>query len=94
MVMPNQHDGGSSPGWWDDLPSAVKQRVSRPAPPAGESPRARQDEHHEPRPASYRPAVVYDLSRLAILFFVVALANVLFLLVALSFLAGPAPATN
>ena len=94
MVMPNQHDGASSPGWWDDLPSGVKRRVSRPMPtPADEPPRSRH-EHPELQPAPYRPAVVSDLSRLAILFLVVALANILFLLVALSFLAGHSPAAN
>jgi hypothetical protein len=95
MVMPNQHDGASSPGWWDDLPSGVKRRVSRPVTTlADEPPRARRDEHPETQPAPYRPAVVSDLSRLAMLFLVVALANILFLLVALSFLAGHSPAAN
>lgn len=85
MVTRNQHDGGSSSGWWDDLPAAVKARVQRPA-PAPEQPTARATE-----PAPYRPTVVYDLTRLAALFLAVALANLLFLLVALSFLSGREP---
>jgi hypothetical protein len=88
MVMPNQHDGASSPGWWEDLPPQVKQRVSPPVPTSAIEPPARREEFAEHDPAPYRPAVITDLSRLAILFLVVALANVLFLLVALSFLAG------
>ena len=95
MVMPNQHDGASSPGWWDDLPPQVKQRVSPPVPTSAiEPPPARREEFPEHDPAPYRPAVISDLSRLAILFLVVALANVLFLLVALPFLAGGVPIEN
>jgi hypothetical protein len=86
MVMPNRHDGANSPGWWDDLPSSVKRRISKPDP---STPAHRSSERQEEAP--YRPAVVADLSRLAILFFVVALANVVFLLIALSFLFGRGP---
>ena len=90
MVMPNQHDGASSPGWWDDLPPAVRKRISSTF-------------RHEwdgdarlpttpPRDAgACRPSIVLDLSRLAILFLVVAIANLLFLLIALSFLVGGEP---
>ncbi len=85
MVTRNQHDGASSSGWWDDLPAAVKKRVQRPE--SSKTPAERPSNPFE-EPAIYRPAVVYDLSRLAILFLVVALANLLFLLVALSFLSG------
>jgi len=85
MVMRNRHDNANSPEWWDDLPPAVKKRLSRPVPqPEHVSP----SDHPEP---PYRPPVVSDLSRLAILFFVVALANVLFLLLALAFLSGHNP---
>jgi hypothetical protein len=85
MVTRNQHDGGSSSGWWDGLPAAVKARVQRPA-PAPEPPAPRPTD-----PVPYRPTVVYDLTRLAVLFLAVALANLLFLLVALSFLSGREP---
>ncbi|MBA4188894.1 MAG: hypothetical protein C0467_12930 [Planctomycetaceae bacterium] len=85
MVTRNQHDGASSSGWWDDLPSAIKKRVQRPE--TSEAPAPRPSEE----PAPYRPAVVYDLSRLAILFLAVAVANLLFLLIALSFLSGHDP---
>lgn len=83
MVTRNKHDGSGSNGWWDDLPPAVKKRVT---PPADESP-----EVAPPDPRTYHPAVVSDLSRLAVFFLGVAVANLLFLLLALSFLAGRPP---
>jgi hypothetical protein len=87
MVMPNRHDGASSPEWWDDLPPEVRRRVSRPVSVAtpDSSPDRGVDHAEQDRP-TYRPAVVADLSRLALLFLVIVLANVLFLLIALSFL--------
>lgn len=90
MVTRNQHDGSGPSGWWDDLPSAVKARVQRPepAPPPAPEPSATA---REPEPAPYRPTLVSDLTRLAALFLAVALANLLFLLVALSFLSGREP---
>lgn len=81
MVMRNRHEGGGTSGWWDDLPPAVKARFSQPAlAPA----------------ADRRPPTalewVRELSRVALLFLAVAVANVLFLLVALSFLGHGRPA--
>ena len=84
MVTRNQHDGANSNGWWDDLPPTVKKRVQRPSSEAT----APQSLDASDEPVPYRPRVVYDLTRLAILFLVVALANLLFLLIALSFLSG------
>ena len=81
------NDGASPGGWWDDLPPAVKRRVT-PRPPEVE---ARRDPPAEVPPPAYRPAVFADLTRLAGLILVVALANLLFLILALSFLAGRAP---
>jgi hypothetical protein len=86
MVMRNKHDGAGANGWWDDLPPAVKRRVT-PRPPAAEA----RPEPTDPADPGYRPAVLADLSRLAGLVLLVALGNLLFLLVALSFLAGRAP---
>lgn len=88
MVKRNQHDGASSGGWWDDLPPAVRQRIARrtPAPNAPEP-----APPGEPAPPAYRPAVLSDLVRLALLFIAAALANLLFLILALSFLAGRTP---
>ena len=83
MVAQNKNGGANSDGWWDDLPPAVRRRVSRPTPSA--------DDRPQQAPETYRPAVVSDLSRLAMLFLAVAVANLLFLLVALSFLSGTGP---
>jgi hypothetical protein len=86
MVMRNRHDGGGTSGWWDDLPPRVKARFAGP-PPA--------QEHDAPAYARPRPTAldwVRELSRVALLFLAVAIANVLFLLVALSFLGHDRPA--
>ena len=85
MVTSNRNGGSDTPHWWDDLPPAVRRRVSRPEP--------------EPRPGaadpaggpSYRPPVVRDLTRLGVVFLLVALCNLLFLLLALSFLSNRGP---
>lgn len=82
MVMRNKHDGAGA-NWWDDLPPAVKKRV----PPPRDEPGAAAPQG----PAPDRPDLVTDLSRFAALFLVVAMANLLFLLFALWFLAGRAP---
>lgn len=85
MVTRNRHDDPSSSGWWDDLPPAVKKRITRPEPepePPAEPP---------PPSAPYRPRLAADLSRLGVVFLLVAVANVLFLLVALALLSGRNP---
>jgi len=82
MVMRNRHDGTDTPGWWDDLPPALRKRFSS---------RACPEPRREPSgddPVPYRPGVVSSLSWLAAFFLVVALANLLFLLIALSYLFG------
>ena len=81
MVMRNRHDGGAS-GWWDDLPPAIKARFAGP-PPASPS---------ADRPTPTALEWVRELSRVGLLFLAVAVANVLFLLVALSFLGHGPPA--
>lgn len=87
MVMRNTRDGTNSSDWWDDLPPGVRKRVSRPDPEP-------ENTHPTPAETPYRPAVVSDLSRLAILMLVFALANVLFLMLALSYLSGRGPFGN
>ncbi|MBN9520546.1 hypothetical protein J0H58_18810 [bacterium] len=83
--MRNRTEGGSS-GWWDDLPPGVKARFAGP-PPAAVTPAA--DAADAP-PRSGPTALdwIRELSRFALLFLAVAVANVLFLLVALSFIGG------
>lgn len=84
MVMQNRSDGSGAPHWWDDLPPSVRQRFTRPL---------GQDEQTEPTPRTPEPPppltrgeLVGDLSRLALLFALVAVGNILFLLLALCFL--------
>jgi len=81
MVMRNRHDGGAS-GWWDDLPPAIKARFAVPPPAAP-----------DPLPTPTALKWVRELSRVGLLFLALAVLDVLFLLVALSFLGyGPPPA--
>ena len=90
MVMRNRHDGANTPNWWDDLPPGLRKRfanTSQRDPSAREE--LRQSADRDPVP--YRPGVVRDLSRLAALFFLVAVANLLFLLIALTFRFGGGP---
>jgi hypothetical protein len=88
--MQNRHDGTDSHGWWEDLPPGVRRRFASAAPPPHEpAPPAAPPAGDPPGP---RPGVVADLSRVAGLFVIVAVANLLFLLLALSFLFGGQPA--
>jgi hypothetical protein len=88
MVMRNRHDGTNTPEWWDDLPPAVRKRIT-PAPRTVQS----RDPSPDPRrqPVSHRSGVLRDLTRLLVLFLIVALAFLLFMLIALSFLVGGTP---
>lgn len=85
MVMRNRHDGANAPGWWDDLPPAVKQRCAN-------SPLRNSYDDDFTRfsgtPASRTIRVARDFSWLLLVFAAIAFANILFLLVALSFLYG------
>jgi hypothetical protein len=95
MVMPNRHDGASSPEWWDDLPPEVKRRIARPTAEAVPEPTEdRVVETAIPDRSPYRPRVFSDLSRIALFFLIAALANVLFLLIALSFVFNRAASAN
>jgi hypothetical protein len=86
MVMRNRHEGTNTPEWWDDLPPAVRRRFS---------PQSRQVEAEaegtfdEPRlePGVHRSGHLRNLTLLAVMFLAVALAILLFLLIALTFLA-------
>jgi len=88
MVMRNRHDGTNTPEWWDDLPPAVRKRIT----PAPGSVKGREPSPELRRqPVSHRSGILRDLTRLVVLFLIVALAFLLFLLVALSFLVGGTP---
>jgi hypothetical protein len=82
MVMRNRHDGANSSGWWDDLPPAVRRRIAH----SPHSPREGPDTVPLRESTSGRPSIIRDLSRLAVLFLLVAIANLFFLLIALSFI--------
>lgn len=91
MVMQNRHDGPNSPEWWEDLPPGIRKRFTNTLQPepvrsADESPAARGNPS-----VDSRPGVLGDLSRVAGLFLAVAVANLLFLLLALAFLFGGQP---
>jgi hypothetical protein len=86
MVMRNRHDGTNTPEWWDDLPPSLRKRFTQPA-----IVESQPGIPLEREPRLYRPGVMRDLSRLAVMFFAVAIANLIFLLVALSFLSGTGP---
>ncbi len=89
MVMRNRHDGANppGPGWWDDLPPGVKKRCSNS--PARDGDYDADDLSADRCEGSApRLRVARDLSWLALIFVIIALANILFLLAALSFLHG------
>lgn len=84
MVMSNRRDGSGPPHWWDDLPPHIRDRFAQPLAPAAE-PECRAAD--PPAPLGRRELLI-DLSRLAVLFVLIAVGNILFLLVALSFING------
>jgi hypothetical protein len=90
MVMRNRHDGANTPGWWDDLPPALRKRFTNSHRRESEA-REVCINSNESETVPHRTGVVRDLSRLGMLFLIVALANLLFLLIALSFLSDRAP---
>jgi hypothetical protein len=91
MDMRNRHDGANAPQWWDDLPPEVKKRC------ANSPHRWNQDDSDtgcEPQEEWFEDAspprvrITRDLSWLTLIFVVVAFANLVFLLIAMSFLHG------
>ena len=86
MVMRNGNDGADARRWWDDLPPRVRARVSSPEPPETPDGAERASEPPAPEPLFTPGELARDLSRLALLFFALAVANMVFLLVVLSLL--------
>jgi hypothetical protein len=86
MVMNNRNRGDDARRWWDDLPPGIRTRfatapgVSRPSDLAPGDPA-------DPPPQVRALDLFLDLSRLAALFAAVTAGIMLFLLVALSFVA-------
>jgi len=83
MVTSNRGGGGGAPHWWDDLPPKMRDRFTQPL-----------AEPEEPKPPAEQPApvsggeLIGELSRLAGVFLLVALGNILFLFAALYFVYG------
>jgi hypothetical protein len=87
MVMRNRHNNPGDSGGRDDLPPAIRDRLrglSRR--PATDRLTIRELPHSTARPPD--PGWLRDLSRFLLLFLMIAVANVLFLLLCLAFLAG------
>lgn len=82
MVMRNGNDGADARRWWDDLPPRVRARVA--SPEEQEQPQPHPDE--APAPLFTPGELARDLSRLALLFFAIAVANMLFLVLVLALL--------
>jgi hypothetical protein len=89
MVMRNRHDGANAPQWWDDLPPEIKKRCANSPHRWNQDTREMgyrpQEEWFEnPSPPPVR--ITRDLSWLALIFVAIAFANLVFLLIAMSFL--------
>ena len=54
MVMRNRHDGKNTPEWWDDLPPAVRKRIS-PAPRRRDARASRDTSARTDRPSNGNP---------------------------------------
>lgn len=88
MVMRNRHDGANAPQWWDDLPPEVKKRCAN-------SPHLRNrdssngtGETEEDWLTPPQVKVSGDFSRLSLIFLAIVFANLVLLLIAVSFLHG------
>src|SRR5262245_65681543 len=86
MVMRNRHEGTNTPDWWDDLPPAVRKRFS-PTPRRVDAEAERTPDEPRLEPVAHQSGHFRNLTLLAMMFLAVALAILLFLLIALSFLA-------
>lgn len=86
MVMRNRHE---EPSWWDELPPGLRARFA--APPLDNAETGEHVPLPAPEPSGRSSSTwILDLSRLAVLFLAVAIANVLFLILALAFVDGQA----
>ncbi|MFM8272573.1 MAG: hypothetical protein ACKODX_09595 [Gemmata sp.] len=78
--MRNKNDGRGR-RWWESLPPPIRTRVACPQPGSA-------DASPVPGPLFTTGELARDLSGLALLFFVIAVGNMLFLLVALALIVG------
>jgi hypothetical protein len=92
MVMRNRHDGANAPEWWDDLPPGIKSRCTHSLHHKSQDRGATVDQlRQQPDNSSSPVSIARDLSWLALIFVIIALANILFLFAALSYLHGDGP---
>jgi hypothetical protein len=86
MVMRNRQDGANAPQWWDDLPPEIKKRCANS--PSLKDPSISNCELDDPfaGPSSPPVKVTRDLFWLGFIFLIIAFANILLLLIALSLL--------
>ena len=88
MVMRNRHDGANAPQWWDDLPPEIKKRCAN-SPQSNSQNYDPAERRQQLGDYLFSPVrIARDLSWFALIFVIVAFANILFLIVALSFLNG------
>ncbi len=97
MVMRNRHSGAEPSGWWDDLPPQVRERfgvrpVATPPAPTRPLPGPHNQQLLDARPPL---ALLREMTLLSLLLLGIAVANILFLLLALSYLnPGPNSSTS
>jgi hypothetical protein len=93
MVMRNRHEGSGTPHWWDDLPPHMRDRFTQPlvkdenGNEGAREARREQAAAPEPQPAFSRGEVLIDLSRFALVFIFISSVILLYMLVALSYVA-------
>jgi hypothetical protein len=89
MVMHNRNEGSDAPHWWDDLPPKVRDRFRQPIAHDEEAGAAAPAVRPaDPAPLPSRGELVGDLSRLAAVFVLIAVAILFYMIVAVTYVNG------
>jgi hypothetical protein len=90
MVMRNRHDGANAPQWWDDLPPGIKKRCANSSHLQTQNRFATDGQAQEqPDGLSSSPVrIARELSWFALIVLAIVFADLLFILLAVSFLYG------